>query len=322
MDQIVVIDTGYESYDAERNIFSRNGFSLLVQEGSSGDHTGKFELARNAVGILVRGTRIGEMEMEQMPRLKAIVRYGTGYENIDLEAARSRGIRVANIQGYASHAVSDHALALMLACARGLGVREAGTSPGFLSRAFGKPSRKDVFELHDKTLGIIGIGRIGSHFSKKASPLFKRTLAFDPYQTGEYMRNFGAVKADLEKVLTDSHVISLHCILTGETHHMLNETGFRSMRNRPVIINTSRGPVVDEKALLRALDSGLVHSAGLDVFEKEPPGQKQSALLEHSRVMVTPHIGWYSVHAAVTLQKRAARNMVALLTGGETGDEL
>lgn len=322
MEPIVVIDTGYDSYDVERNIFSDHGFRLLVYEGPAEDHTGKFEMAGNAVGILVRGTEVGKKEMDRMPRLKAIVRYGTGYENIDLAEAESRAIRVANVRGYASHAVSDHALALMFACIRGLDIRQDRSSGTFPPGTFGKPSRKDVFELHDKTLGIIGIGRIGSHFSRKASSLFKKAIAHDPYRTEEYMSDFGAVKTDLNEVLEESHVISLHCSLTDETHRMLNETGFRNMRNRPVIINTSRGPVVDEKALLRALNSGLVHSAGLDVFEKEPPDKEQSALLEHSRVTATPHTGWYSDHAAGTLQERAARNMVALLTGGETEDEL
>lgn len=320
MEQIVVIDTGYDSYDYERKLFKENGYRLTFCEGTEGDKGRQTEPPGDAVGILVRGSRIGRGELDRMPRLKAIVRYGTGYENIDLEVAKSRGIRVANVQGYASHAVSEHALALMFACVRGMGGSGGWTVHG--AGSFGKPSRKDVFELHDKTLGIIGIGRIGSHFAMKASPLFKRTIAYDPYQTEDYMKHFGAVKTDLSTLLRESHVISLHCTLTGETRHLLDENSFRIMGQRPVILNTSRGPVVDETALLHALESDQVHSAGLDVFEKEPPDREQSALLRHPRVIASPHVGWYSDHAARELQMRAARNMIALLAGGETADEL
>ena len=206
MEQIVIIDTGYDSYDYERRLFFENGFELLLCEGPFGDQN-SLEPAGNAVGILVRGTRIGAREMDRMARVKAIVRYGTGYENIDLEAAKNRGIRVANVQGYASHAVSDHALSLMFACVRGLGGGKIRSSEGFPEGTFGKPPRKDIFELHNKTLGIIGVGRIGSHFAKKAFPLFKRILAFDPYQTARYMKGFRAVKTDLKGLLDHSHEI-------------------------------------------------------------------------------------------------------------------
>ena len=157
-----------------------------------------------------------------MPDLKAIVRYGVGYDNIDVDAARKKNIRVANVQGYGNHSVSDHALALMYALTRDL----EGSRKG----AFSKPSRSDVIELHNKTLGIIGMGRIGSQFSRKASPQFQHTIAYDPYKPGEYIQNFGARKVDLPELFNKSHVISLHCNLTGETRHILNEKAFGQMK--------------------------------------------------------------------------------------------
>lgn len=314
MEKIAILDTGYNSYEYEHKVFVKHGYELIIFHGPASNMEMKTEFASEACGILVRDSVIGASALERMPRLKAIVRYGVGYDNIDLEAATAKGIRVANVQGYANHAVSDHALALMFACTRDL-----QRDP---SRPFGKPSRKELFELHNKTLGIIGVGRIGSHFSRKASPLFQRTLAYDPYRSAEYLKSHGAEKGELEELLRESHVISLHCNLTEETRHMINGEAFETMQNTPVLINTARGAVIEESALLAALDAGKVHSAGLDVYETEPPGAEQAQLMDHPHVISTPHIAWYSETAIRELQQRAADNMIGLLSGRQISDEI
>jgi len=312
--KIAILDTGYESYAYEKELFSRNGFDLIIYDGPVRDRSKKYMFARDAVGILVRELLIDEQALEIMQGVKAIVRYGVGYDNIDLNASRKRNIRVANVQGYANHSVSDHALALMFSCTRDV----KGSKRG----AFSRPSRLDMFELHNRTIGIIGIGRIGSQFSSKVSLLFKRVLACDPYKTTDYIKNSGAEKVGLSTLLRESHVISLHCNLTAETRHMLDKSAFNQMKEKPVIINTSRGPVIDETALLNALNSGLIHSAGLDVFELEPPGEEQMPLLNHPYVVYTQHIAWYSNTSIVTLQRKAARNLMGLLKGEQIEDEL
>ena len=312
--KISILDTGYESYAYEENLFRESGYSLAIYDGPGQDSEQKIRFASGSQGILVRLTRIGSDELDRLPGLKAIVRYGVGYDNIDIPAAKERGIRVANVQGYGNHSVSDHAMALMFSCARDVEGSRAGN--------FGTPSRRDVLEFHDKTLGIIGIGRIGSHFSRKASPLFNRTLACDPYKESAYMEPFGAAKVSLDELLRQSHVISIHCNLTGETRHMLDQGAFSQMDKRPVVVNTARGPVIDETALFRALEEDRVHSAGLDVFENEPYGEAQARLLEHPRVVYSPHIAWYSEYSNLELQQRAARNLVALLNGESVEDEL
>jgi len=314
MSKICVLDTGYESYAYEAGLFGKLGHEFLLYEGDPGNREAQLAFAGDAVGILVRGSLIDRNAMARMPELKAIVRYGTGYENIDLTAARERGIRVANVQGYASDAVSDHAMALMYACLRGIG------QPW--PEQFGKPGRKEIFELHDKTLGIIGIGRIGSRFATKAAPLFRETLAFDPYKDSEYMKEAGAVRSGLDELLNRSHVISVHCSLTEETLHLLNRRTIGMMKKRPVVLNTARGPVIEETALLEALENGHVHSAGLDVFELEPPLLAEHRLLDHPHVIATPHVAWYSQSALRELQRRAAENMVALLQGRRIRDEI
>ena len=314
MQKIVILDTGYASYDYESAMFSKAGYALSIYDGPPEHEQLKYTFASEATGLLVRGTKIGKEVLQKMPLLKAIVRYGVGYDNIDLKAAFNKGIKIANVQGYANHAVSDHAMALMFACIRNIGKSH--------SEAFGKPFRPDVFELHDKTLGIIGIGRIGSVFSKKASPLFSQTLAYDPYKNQEYISANLAIKKGLDELLEKSHVISIHCNLTKETHHLLTYALFKQMKHRPVIINTARGPVIREKDLLQALNKRMVHSAGLDVFEDEPPGTAQEKLLSHPLVISTQHIAWHSDYAMFELQRRAADNLLGLLRGNPVDDEL
>jgi D-3-phosphoglycerate dehydrogenase len=203
---------------------------------------------------------------------------------------------------------------LIFACIRGIGAP--------WPEGFGKPVRPEVFELHEKTLGIIGIGRIGNHFSRKASPLFRRTLACDPYQTSASIHAAGAEKTDLGEVLKKCHVISIHCTLTHETQHMINSRALKQTLLKPVIINTARGGIIDGLALREALDSGYIHSAGLDVFENEPPGAMEKALIFHPRIIATPHVAWYSDRASKELQRRAADNLLALLQDKEVQDEL
>jgi D-3-phosphoglycerate dehydrogenase len=275
------------------------------------------EFAKEADGILVRHTRIDDEFLSKMKNLKAVVRYGVGYDNVDIEACTRFGVKVANVQGYANHSVSDHALALIFSCSRAL-----WNTKQQITEKFAAPPVEDIFELHDKTLGIIGLGRIGSELAKKARPLLKEIISADPYKSQKYCNRFSVRKVDLNELLQSSDVISIHCNLTEETHHIINEIAFMEMKKRPVIINTSRGETIDEKALLNALNSGIVHSAGLDVYENEPPSNAQNDLINHPRTICTGHYAWYSDYAAVELQKRAAQNLYHFLTGKEVEDRL
>jgi D-3-phosphoglycerate dehydrogenase len=313
--EIVILDSGYQSYDYERELFGKNGFYLIIYPSYEGDPSEKRAFAKNADGMLVRHTRIDRSFLSEMKKLKAIVRYGVGYDNIDVAACTESGIKVANVQGYANHAVSEHAMALMLSCTRAMWNTRLQ-----LEDKFAKPPVKDIFELHDKTLGIIGIGRIGTEFCKKASGLFKQVLACDPYKPEHHFDKLSAERVVLDELLEKSDVISLHCNLTDETRYLLNKDKFLIMKKRPVIINTSRGEVISEEALLKALNAGIIHSAGLDVFENEPVTEKQSKLISHPRVICTGHYAWYSDKSAVELQRRAANNLLNLLKGNPVED--
>lgn len=314
---IAVIDPGYDSYEYEKELFNENGLDFDVFSGEHHDTEGKLAFAVNAVGILVRWTVVDESFLKRLPKVKAIVRYGVGYDNIDIAAVKRNGVRIANVQSYANNSVSDHALALLLGCSRLLPLGQRS-----LKTDFGKPPSKDIVELADKTLGIIGLGRIGGTLCRKAHPLFGRILATDPYIPAERFGQLGASPCDLQTLLHESDVISVHCNLTQETHHLLDERAFSMMSKRPILVNTARGPIIEEESLLEALQQGIVHSAGMDVYTEEPPDVENDPLLSHPRVIATGHYAWYSTRSSQILQTRAAHNLLGLLSNTEVEDEL
>ncbi len=314
---IAVIDTGYGSYNYERNLFEANGFKLKIFQSKKQDRESRLAFAKEAVGILVRGTQMDAHVLSQLPHLKAIVRYGVGFDNVDLQAAQRSGIRVANVQGYANESVSDHALALLFSCARllRLGQKEVQLKCGV-------PPSRDVMELVNKTLGIVGLGRIGGTLCRKSQSLFSRVLAVDPYIPAKRFNQLGAISCDLDTLLYESDAISLHCNLTDETRGLIDKHAFKKMKRHPILINTARGAIIESEPLLDALQRNIIHSAGIDVYPEEPPGENLTSLLIHPRVVATGHYAWYSPQSIETLQKRAAHNMLSLLRGDPVADEL
>ncbi len=309
--RIVVIDTGYSSFDQEMEILGRSGYTLELFSGDRLDTAGKAAFARGAEGMFVRWSVVDDVFLDTASSLKAIVRYGVGYDNINLEAVSARGIPVCNVQGYANHSVSDHALALIFACVRGLRAGMEQLRPNYAA-----PPSAHMPELHEMTLGIVGLGRIGGTLCAKACGLFGRVVACDPYVPAARHAELGAEACSFGELLAESDVVSLHCNLTGETRHLLNAKAFDRMRPNAIVVNTSRGPVVDEEALTAALETGKVFAAGLDVFEDEPPKSNRDALLSHPGVVATGHYAWYSERASRELQRRAALNLDAMLRGG------
>ena len=315
--RVVVLDGGYDSYETERDILGAAGYDLELFSGARDDVEGRIAFAQGAAGVFIRWTGADAAFLDAIPGVRAIVRYGVGYDNIDLDAAKARGVAVSNVQGYANHAVSDHALALILACLRGL-----QQAPAHRQDAFGEAPETHMPELHTLTLGIVGLGRIGGTLSAKAMMLFGHVLASDPYIPHERFARLGAEPVDLPQLLNEADVVSLHCNLTDETRHLIGAPAFERMRPKAILINTARGPVVDEAALYEALESGRLHAAGLDVYAEEPPTAQEQRLLAHARVVGTGHYAWYSNQASRELQRRAADNMVALLAGEGPPDRL
>jgi D-3-phosphoglycerate dehydrogenase len=308
--KIAVLDTGYDSFAYEEKLVRDAGYQFEIFPGERHDREGKKEFSKDAVGLFIRWTDIDDDFLQAAPHLQAIVRYGVGYDNVDLQAASRFNVKVSNVQGYANHSVSDHAIAMMYACARSLPLGQQ-----LLRKKYGSPPIKNVFEFNDKTLGIIGLGRIGGTLSQKATHLFNRVLAVDPYIPDERFDLMGAIKTNLDELLEQSDVLSIHCNLTKETTGLIDAEKIKLMQRKPILINTSRGPVINEDDLLDGLKSEKFHSLGIDVYCDEPPLANLDTLLNHPQVISTGHYAWYSTQAIVELQKRAGENLLMMLQG-------
>jgi D-3-phosphoglycerate dehydrogenase len=310
MHKIKVLDTGYDSFDYEAKLLKSHGYEFEIWPGDKGDVAGKRTFASDADGLLIRWTLIDDAFLSEMKNLKAIVRYGVGYENIDIDAVNRAGVKAAIVLGYGNHAVSDHALALMYACNRMIPQGQK-----LIRETFGSAPDKRILDFHECTLGIVGLGRIGGTLCRKAKPLFSKVVAADPYISDDRFESLGAEKVSLESLMEESDIISIHCNLTDETTGLLNEEIFKLAGKCPIIINTARGPVIDQQALMNALGKVQIFSAGIDVYDTELASELPAELLNHPKVLCTGHYAWYSRQSHRELQKRAADNLLALLQG-------
>lgn len=256
------------------------------------------------VGIIVRYSKVGVAAMDAAPSLKVISKHGSGTDTIDRQAAQARGIAVVAAIGANAAAVAEHAIALMLATSKSIVPLDARMRAGH----WDKSTHKSM-ELAGKTLGLIGLGAIGARVARIAISMEMRVLGFDPYAKAFPP---GIENVSLETLWKEADVISLHCPLTGENQNLINDTTLAQCKKGVVIINTARGGLVDEAALLRAVQSGQVASAGLDSFAIEPMTGSHPFHAE-PRILLTPHIGGVSQEAYVKMGVGAAENLLHVL---------
>jgi D-3-phosphoglycerate dehydrogenase len=260
--------------------------------------------------LIVRGrTKVTAQVFEAGRRLKVVGRAGVGVDNIDLAAARMHGVTVVNTPQANSLAVAEHTIGLMLALARMIPRASAGMKAG-------KWLKKELVgvELEGKVLGVIGLGNIGSAVAHRAELLGMRVLGHDPQLSPDELRCWGAEPVDLPDMYARADFVSLHVPLTPETRGIVNEQSLGQMKSGVRLICTARGGIIDETALLEALELGHVAGAALDVFAQEPPGL--SALVTHPNVISTPHIGAQTVEAQARVAQDIATEVLAAL-GGE-----
>ena len=281
------------------------GFEVDVRTGLAPEEL--LKIIAEYDGIIVRSaTKVTRQVIEHGVNLKAIGRAGIGLDNIDLEAAKEHNIKVLNTPGATSISVAELALGHMLALARRIPQATASLKAGKWEK-----KRFMGTELYGKTLGIIGIGRIGREVAKRALALGMDLLAYDPYAKEESVRDLGVKLLPLDDVLAHSDYITIHVPLTEETQHLLSTNEFEKMKDGVRIVNCARGGVVDEEALYNALVSGKVAGAALDVFEEEPP--KESKLLQLDNVIATPHIGASTVEGQRRAGVEIAEKMIEAL---------
>ncbi len=309
-DTVAILEPGYSAYDVEADVLRESGASL-VAVGAQDDAVAALT-GLNPVAILVRERTIGQAELAACPRLKAVVRYGVGTDNIDLAAARARRVHVANVPDYgAEHEVSDHALALYLSLQRRIPARDAEVRAGIwgVGQAAPIPSRENA------VLGLVGGGRIGLATARKFRALgFARVLVHDPFLDADTARNAHVEPVEMDELCAQSDVISLHAPLTDQTRHILNAERLARMRTDAIVINVARGGLVDETALAAALVEGRIFGAGIDVFETEPVA-RDNPLLTAPNTLLTDHTAWYSERSVAQLQKKAAQEVARVLSG-------
>lgn len=304
MKKIVVIEPGYLNYSAEESIL-QNWDPQFVVVPANASLEEKLRQVSNADAIMVREATVSRPMIEAMQQCRVIVRYGVGVDNIDSQAAREKGIYVANVPDYGSEDVAEHALALLLAATRRIATRNRDVRDG----QWGIGQREPMFRLAGKILGVVGFGRISRCFVQKASGIgFKRILVVDPLLTDEQALQAGVTRVSLDTLCREADFISLHAPLTPDTHHLIGEAELAKMKPSAVLVNTSRGGLIDEQALINALLQQRIFAAGLDVFESEPLSAK-SPLLQMENTLCTDHTAWFTEESVVELQSKAAHEV-------------
>lgn len=254
--------------------------------------------------------RMTEATFAQAPRCRCVVRAGVGFNNVDLEAAGRLGIVVCNVPDYGTEEVADHSILLLLAVARRLIDCHEAMRAGTWDYLLSGPAPR----LRGKTLGIVGCGRIGTAMALRAKAFGLDIVFYDPHVVPGHDKALGLRRAEsLESLMEQSHFVSLHCYLDPTTHHLIDAGALSRMRPGGILINTARGPIVDQEALLQALEAGHLAGAGLDVFEREPLDVE--GLRRHPRVVLTPHSAFYSVEGFIELRRKTAEEVRRILLG-------
>jgi D-3-phosphoglycerate dehydrogenase len=303
--RIVITDCDHPNVEIERAILSEIDPEFILAQCNTEDEV--IEVAKDANGIINQYAPITRRVIESLKRCKVIARYGVGVDNIDVEAATEHKIIVANVPDYCIDEVSTHALALILACARGITLLNSKIKEKRWDFTLAKP----LFRTQGKILGLFGLGRIARMVAQKASGFDFRIIAYDPYVP----KVDGGIRlVEFSRLLSDSDFVSLHVPLTAETRHSFGENELKKMKKTAYLINTSRGPIVDEKALYLALKEKWIAGAALDVMEKEPPDWN-SSLLQLDNLIITPHISFYSEESYVELKTKVAQAVLSVLKG-------
>jgi len=311
--KILVTDYNWPSLEIEAHILRAAGAELVVAE--TGAEAELVRLAPEADGILTCWKLVTPAVLDAAPRCRVVSRYGVGLDNIAVQRATELGILVTNVPDYCFEEVSDHAMALLLACARRVTLFAAATQAGQWNLKAGWPLPR----LRGQTLGIIGFGRIGRALAPKAVGFGLKLLVYSPRTPPEEVAPYGALTGDLAHLLHESDYVSLHVPLTDATRGLINAATLRQMKPGAYLINTSRGAVIDEAALLAAVQQKVIAGAALDVLTQEPPVAGHP-LLGQPNILLTPHAAFYSEAAIEELQHKAAEHVAQALRGEIPGN--
>ena len=304
---VAVADSVFPNLDPATQVLSQIGAELKLAADSSSESVMK--LAADADAVLVTYAKINADMIRQMKKVRIISRFGIGVDNVDLAAATQAGIVVTKVPDYCIDEVSDHAMALLLSAVRKIPMATDQVHAG----TWKMPNFVPIHRLRGSVLGLVGFGRIPQLVAPKAKSFGLRVVAYDPFIPKDVFANAGVEQVDFAQLLKISDYVSIHSPLTPETKGLFNADAFKQMKKGSYVVNTARGPIIDEAALAAAIDSGHIAGAALDVMTNEPP--VGSPLIGKRNVIITPHTSFYSEESLVELQTKASQEVANVLSG-------
>ena len=311
---VVIADSDFGDVDIERPIIETAGLRLIAAQCKTEDEV--IDAARDADAIIAQYAPVGASAIGALTRCRVIARYGTEVDTVDVDAASRRGILVTNVPGgWCEDELADHTLALLLAAGRKICVYDRATRRGTWQWRTGRPVRR----LRGSAVGLLSFGAIAQAIAARASGFGLRVLAYDPDLPAEDISAKGAAPVSFDELLEQADFLVVQAPLTEQTHHLIGAAELRRMKRTAFLINTSRGPIVSDDALYRALSEGWIAGAGLDDLEEEParrPNWKPvNPLFTLPNVIVTPHAAYYSEEASRTVREFAAHEVARVLAG-------
>ncbi|MGB9966357.1 C-terminal binding protein [Halobacterium hubeiense] len=299
--KIAISQTNYPDSTVERAVIEELDAEIVTGHATSAAEL--VDLAAGADALLVQSAEVTAGVLDELDELQVISRYGIGVDNVDVAAATERGVLVTNVPSYCEEEVATHALSLLLTVARKTALFNEAVKSETWDWKLGRP----IEPLVGKTVGFAAFGKIPQRLTELAAGFDFDYLVYDPYLDESDIVGTDVEKVDFDTLLAESDVISVHAPLVDDTRHMFDADAFQAMRDDAILINTARGPIVDEDALAEALRNDKIAGAGLDVMADEPV--TESPLFDLDSVAVTPHVAWYSERSLDELRRKAAENV-------------
>jgi len=311
--KVVITDYDYGNVSVERPVIEKAGFELIAAQCKSEEEL--IEVAHDADAMITQYARVGEKTINALTNCRLIARYGIGVDIVDVEAATRRNILVTNVPDYCVDEVADHAMAMLLACIRKLLTYDKATRSGIWRWQTGQP----IHRMRGSTMALLAFGRIARAIAERAKPFGLRLIAYDPYVAKEEFARCGVTLVSFDEAIEQTDYLMIQVPLTSETRGMIGKAELKRMKPSSVLINTSRGPLVDNESLYWALKEGWISAAGIDDIAEEPAKKKnwkpENPLFELDNIIITPHSAYYSEESIHEARLRASEEVVRVLSG-------
>ena len=311
---VVIADYDYGNVNIEREIIEQAGLTLVAAQCKNEDDV--IDVAHDAHAIITQYARVGPKAIQACTQCRVIARYGTGVDIVDVDAATQHNIQVTNVPNdWCANEVADHALTLLLTIARKIRAYDHATRTGIWRWQSGEP----IYRFRGRTLGLLSFGAISQAIATRASGFGMQIITNDPYKAPEEITKLGATPVSFDALIAQSDYLVIQAPLTPETRNLFDEAQLRRMKPGAFLINTARGPIVNDHALYKALKEGWIAGAALDDIEEEPSKQRDwkptNPLFTLDNVIITPHAAYYSEEAMHTVRAFPAQEVVRVLTG-------